>query len=263
MEKRCNKKLYLVLAAVILLAAVVFGIDASKPRVGVSWPTPDGKECYIESVKKAGGKVVLLPYFNNEEEAETYLKKIDAVVVTGGADVDVALYNEEPHEKLEEIDHKRDISDIALLKACMALDMPTIGTCRGMQMTNVLCGGALYQDLPSQNPTDIIHRDPKRENFVYHDVTIEPDNIVAEAWGEAGTFEVNSWHHQAIKRLGNNIKAVAFAPDGIVEAIIKTDQTYFIGLQWHPEELVPTGNEHALNFYKSLVEAGKKYHASK
>ncbi|MDU1583855.1 MAG: gamma-glutamyl-gamma-aminobutyrate hydrolase family protein, partial [Peptoniphilus harei] len=103
-------------------------------------------------------------------------------------------------------------------------------------------------------PTDIVHRDPERKVFVKHDIDVLPDNILAEGFGKSGKVEVNSWHHQAIKDLGNNLSVLAKAPDGTIEAITRTDKTYYLGLQFHPEELiVDDNNEDALNLYKAFI----------
>ena len=123
-----------------------------------------------------------------------------------------------------------------------------------MQLTNILSGGTLYQDIIVQRPTDIVHRDPERKVFVKHDIEVLPDNILAEGFGKSGKVEVNSWHHQAIKDLGNNLDVLAKAPDGTIEAITRTDKSYYLGLQFHPEELiVDDNNEDALNLYKAFI----------
>lgn len=159
---------------------------------------------------------------------------------------------------MEEINKARDTSDVALLKECFDKDIPTLATCRGMQLTNILCGGTLYQDINTQRPTDIIHRDPNKEIYVKHEAIFEKDKIISDALGLDGIFEVNSWHHQAIKDLGKNLKVVATAPDGTIEAIVKVDNSYFIGLQWHPEEMISQNNNRALNLYKALVAQADK-----
>ena len=227
-----------------------------KVKVGLSWAYDEIDEdiqMYADAVEKAGGEPVFLPQFQNEEEVKEALKDINAVILTGGDDINPALYNESAHEKLEDINIPRDVSDIALLNVCIEEDMPTIGTCRGMQLTNIICGGSLYQDIPSQNPSEIVHRDPAREIFVKHKITLDKGNLISEAIGRDGEFEVNSWHHQAIKELGENLEVVALAEDETIEAVIKTDNSYFIGFQWHPEELINNDDEDSLNIYKAFV----------
>ena len=236
--------------------------SSDKVKVGISWAADEIDEdakMYADAVIKAGGEPVFLPLIQNDADAQKAIKDIDVVILTGGDDVDPALYNEEPHEKLEELNKIRDISDVALIKASLEEDMPMLGTCRGMQLLNSLSGGTLYQDLLSQNPTDIIHRDPEKKDFVKHPMTLEDGNILADAIGKSGEFEVNAWHHQAIKDLGENLEVVATSPDGIIEAVVKTDKSFVIGVQYHPEELISHNDEGSLNLYKALVNEGLKH----
>lgn len=271
-----NKKLSRIIYTLLLVAVMTFFVtgcsksnsaDSGKVKIGISWAAEkidEDAQMYADAVKKAGGEPVFLPLLKNQDDAKKALKEVKAVVVTGGDDLNPELYGETPIPQLEEINKVRDVSDVALLKECFAQDIPTLATCRGMQLTNILSGGSLYQDIISQRPTDVVHRDPNREVFVKHEATFEKGNIISDAMGVDGKFEINSWHHQAIKTLGKNLKVVATAPDGTIEAFVKTDNSYFMAFQWHPEEMVSQNNEKALNIYKALVEqASKKEEAKK
>lgn len=271
-KKFFNKCMYTLLLVMIMSLALTgcsnsSSKDSGKVKVGISWASEkidEDAQMYADAVTKAGGEPVFLPLLKNENDAKKALADVSAVVVTGGDDLNPELYGENPIPQLEEINKVRDVSDVALLKECFAQDIPTLATCRGMQLTNILCGGTLYQDIISQRPTDIIHRDPNREVFVKHEANFEKGNIISDGLGVDGTFEVNSWHHQAIKTLGKNLTVVATAPDGTIEAFVKTDNSYFMGLQWHPEEMISNGNDKALNLYKALVqEATKRVEDSK
>lgn len=209
---------------------------------------------YADALRKAGAKVVFLNEMKSLEQAKEEIKDVQGVVITGGDDLNPALYNEEPIPTLEDINPRRDESDVFLLKALLEEDKPTLATCRGMQLTNVLSGGTLYQDIMVQHPTDIIHRDPDKKVFVKHEINVFPDNILAEGFGKAGNVEVNSWHHQAVKDLGKNLEVLAEAPDGTIEAIRRTDKKYFLGLQFHPEAMImEDNNKDALNLYKTFI----------
>lgn len=237
-------------------------VQAGAVKVGISWSSDKidaDMQLYADGVAKAGGQPVFLPQFKTEEEARKALERVDAVIVTGGEDISPALYNEEPDKMLGEVNGPRDISDIALIKACILKDMPALVTCRGMQLTNALCGGSLYQDLPTQYESSIVHRDPARKVFVKHQITLDKDNLLSDAIGKDGEIEVNSWHHQAVKKVGKNLKIIAKAPDGIIEAMIKTDNSYYILVQFHPEVMISEGNEMFLNLYKDLIKHGKKH----
>lgn len=232
-----------------------------KIKVGVSWNADEIDEdaqLYLDAVEKAGGEAVYLPQIKTEEDAKNALAEVDALVVTGGEDIDPSYYNAEPDEKLEDINEARDTSDSILITEALDEDIPMLATCRGMQFLNVLSGGALYQDLPTQNPSEIVHRDQNHEEWVKHEITVDADNIVADAFGGAGTYTVNSWHHQAVDKLGDNLKVVATAPDGVVEAIVREDKTYVMGLQFHPEAMIDEGDDSFLTFYTNLIDQAKE-----
>ncbi len=268
--RKNNKKNIIIFISLLLIAMLTFTAcskkeDKNAPVIGISWSTDevdkDSKDkvdidtqMYADALRKAGAKVVFLKEMKSLDQAKKEISEVQGVVVTGGDDLNPALYKEEPIPTLEDINPRRDKSDVFLLNALLEEDKPTLATCRGMQLTNILSGGTLYQDIIVQRPTDIVHRDPERKVFVKHDIEVLPDNILAEGFGKSGKVEVNSWHHQAIKDLGNNLDVLAKAPDGTIEAITRTDKTYYLGLQFHPEELiVDDNNEDALNLYKAFI----------
>ena len=235
--------------------------EEEKVKVGVSWLADEidsDAQAYIDAVTKAGGEPVYLPQIKTEEDAKNALAEIDALVMTGGEDIDPSYYGEEPNEKLGTVNEPRDTSDSLLLKAALEEDIPMICTCRGMQFLNVLSGGTLYQDIPSQHPSDSDHRDPNGKVFVKHEATFDADNIVADAFGGEGTYTINSWHHQAIDKLGDNLKVVATAPDGIIEAVVREDKDYVMGLQFHPEAMIAEGDDSFLAFYTNLIDQAKE-----
>lgn len=234
----------------------------AKIKVGISWSKDDydvEKSNYCNAVIKAGGEPVYLDQFTSQEDAAEALKGVDALVMTGGEDIDPSYYHEEKAELLEETNEVRDVSDFALLNAAIAADIPTLTTCRGTQFLNVVCGGTLYQDFPSVVKSDVVHRDPNHENWVYHEIKVDGGNILADALGGEGTYEVNSWHHQALKDLGDKLQVVAKASDGIIEGVVKTDNTYFMGVQFHPEALIiEDGKDAYLPIYTNLIKAAEK-----
>lgn len=235
--------------------------EDAKVKVGVSWALDEPDEdiqMYLTAVEKAGGEAVYLPQIKTEEDAKKALAEVDALVMTGGEDIDPSYYDQEPHEKLETLNEARDISDVTLLKTALDEDIPILCTCRGMQLLNVVSGGTLYQDIPTQHPSEIEHRDPERVDFAIHDITVDDDNLIADAFGEGGTYTVNSWHHQGVDELGDNLKVVATAADDIVEGIVREDKTYVVGVQFHPEWMIEEGDEYALGFYTDLIEQAEK-----
>lgn len=268
--KKLNIKKISIYLSFLIISMLVFTACSKKdnadgPTIAVSWSTDevdkDSKDkvdidtqMYADALRKAGAKVVFLNEMKSLDQAKEEIKDVQGVVITGGDDLNPALYNEEPIPTLEEINPRRDDSDVFLLKALLEEDKPTLATCRGMQLTIVLSGGTLYQDIMVQHPTDIIHRDPNKKVFVKHEINVFPDNILAEGFGKTGNVEVNSWHHQAVKDLGKNLEVLAEAPDGTIEAIRRTDKKYFLGLQFHPEAMImEDNNEDALNLYKTFI----------
>ncbi|MFK4784591.1 gamma-glutamyl-gamma-aminobutyrate hydrolase family protein [Fusobacterium sp. MFO224] len=237
-----------------------------KPKIGISWKKDyknneyaQGVLVYMEGVRKAGGIPVVLPKVENQAQAQFVLAGIDGIIMTGGEDVNPKLYGEKPNPKLEEVNNVRDTSDYWMIKEALRKDVPMLATCRGTQLLNVVCGGTLYQDLPTQYSSNIIHRDPseKDRDFVYHNITVKPDSKLAGIMG-VGTFKVNSWHHQAIKKLGKNLKIVATAPDGIVEAVEYQGKTFVEAVQFHPEWLLHDGDKSFLPFFTKLVEHSRE-----
>lgn len=265
------KKIILSLLLVITFLTGCNSSEANKPlenkepkaKVGISWAAKEVDpdiQLYADAVIKAGGEPVFLPICHNEKEAREVLKKVDALILTGGDDIDPSLYNENINDNLEQIYPVRDLSDISLLKVVLNdKNIPTLGTCRGMQLINVASGGTLYQDLPSQYNSEINHRDPERKEFVMHKINIRENSTLAKAIGKSGDIKVNSWHHQAIKDLGQNLEIDALAPDNIIEAITRTDCPFVVGVQYHPEDLIINNNdETSLNLYKTLIEEANK-----
>ena len=180
--------------------------------------------------------------------------EVDALIMTGGEDIDPSYYGEEPNEYLEETNPARDTSDYWMLTAAMEEDFPTLATCRGMQMMNTVCGGTLYQDIPTMYDTDLQHRDPELVDFTYHDITIDPNSLIYSIMG-TDTLNVNSWHHQGIHTVGNGLTEIAWATDGIVEGLQMTDKTFMLGVQFHPEWMVVEGDDSYLPFFTALMDA--------
>lgn len=216
-------------------------------------------QAYVDAVEKAGGDPVILPLIKDKEQAQDALDSIDCLIMTGGEDIDPALYGEKPAEKLETLNRERDTSDQLLLSAALDADMPVLCTCRGMQVLNVVYNGTLYQDIPTDLPkSDIQHRDPEEIDFTYHDLkNIKEDSILAGLLGD--NINVNSWHHQAIKDVGEGLVITAKAGDGIIEGLEDPDKTYLVGVQFHPEWMVVDGHDEFLVFFTDLMEKGSEF----
>jgi putative glutamine amidotransferase len=173
--------------------------------------------------------------------ADALMDRVDALVLTGGADINPALYGERPHPMLGQLSDIRDQWEIALVRAAQRRGIPTLGICRGAQLLNVALGGTLLQDLPSQRPGDINHDPDRPRGSRTHPVELPEESRVARAVGVT-KLEVNSIHHQAIDRVADPLRVVGTASDGVIEAVESAADSpwWCVGVQWHPEELTRT-----------------------
>lgn len=198
----------------------------------------------------AGGvPVVLLAV----DDVDALAERLDAIVLSGGGDVLPQEYGAELHPKTTWTDARRDAFELALVRAARARSVPVLGVCRGMQVLNVALGGSLVQHLPEL--TELAHEVPERWNTTAHPIEIEPGSRLHRLLG-AESVEVSSVHHQAIERLADGLRAVAWAPDGVVEAVESPTEPV-LGVQWHPEWATGTDRERQLALFTDLVVAAR------
>lgn len=214
---------------------------------------------YVAAVSGAGGIPLVIPPMSVADEV--LIGRLDALVVSGGPDVDPALYGEGPHARLGPTDPDADARELQVVQAADEQRMPILAICRGMQLVNVARGGRLWQDLPTEQPSDVIHRQMDPGTAMIHTVTVDGDSRLAElTYGEhehAGhVLPVNSFHHQAVRTLGHDLRVTARADDGIVEAYEATDRPFLVGVQWHAESLVHDPRHAAL--FSGLVAAARR-----
>lgn len=258
-----------ILACLIILLLAVGALsaaaDSREIRVGIAWvgdvtnSVRDKKiKPYVSCVKKAGGLPVYLPGVDDAAGARRALQDVDCVVFIGGEDIDPGYYGETPDPKLEDVNAPRDASDYWLCRAAIEDGVPVLGICRGCQLINVVMGGTLYQDIPSQLKSDA-HRDPRKKKYLWHDIDVpDPSSRLAEALDGAGTYNVNSWHHQGVKALGRGLVATATSADGMIEAVESADEGRFLlGVQFHPERMVEKGQKAYLALFESLIAAAR------
>lgn len=216
----------------------------------------DMPQGYIDAVLQAGGVPVILPLCDNESAWKDMLDAVDAVIFTGGGDINPALFGEEKHAKTDAPVALRDKQEYWMHRYIRTTGKPYLCVCRGMQTLNCVWGGTLYQDIPDLYPTDIDHARFGDPDSVIHTALIEDGTLLSRVAGK-GDIGVTSRHHQAVKKLGDCLRVSAKAPDGIVEAIEFTDGTRCLALQWHPESLYAK-DERQLAIFKWLVEESKK-----
>ncbi|MEJ2060641.1 MAG: gamma-glutamyl-gamma-aminobutyrate hydrolase family protein, partial [Gammaproteobacteria bacterium] len=186
---------------------------------------------YTDSVRRAGGVPILLP--PGGCPPADWLNLVDALVLSGGGDIDPARYGGGSHETLYNIDHERDSCEFEVIGRALDMELPLLAICRGMQVLNVHLGGTLHEHLPDVYGETVLHRAPPREP-IPHALRILPDTYLASLIGE-GEIQAASWHHQGIKTLGHDLQPAAYAPDGLVEACELPGHPWLIAVQWHPE----------------------------
>jgi putative glutamine amidotransferase len=212
---------------------------------------------YLRAVQDAGGVPVALPPQLAAAARETLLRAIDALLLTGGGDMDPACFGEAPHATVYDVAPARDALEVEAVRVALERGVPVLAVCRGVQVLNVALGGTLHQDVETDPGTSLQHsqqKDGVPRDEPTHKVRIEPESRLAQVMG-TDAVEVNSMHHQAVKTLGAGLRAVAWAPDQIVEGVEHTDPVRFVlGVQWHPEELVGRA-ESARRLFAALVDA--------
>src|SRR5690625_4267447 len=207
-----------------------------------------------DSIRLSGAIPFIIP-LSKPEEAKDYIDRVDALVLAGGQDVDPLLFLEEPLPKIGEIEPERDAFELALIEAAWEQKKAILGICRGMQLLNVASEGSLYQDVSYYEGLEVDHIQKTPWKYATHSVIIEEDSWLGEALGTETV--INSYHHQAIKKVGDAFRPVAWAKDDIIEAIESKDKSQKVmAVQWHPEILQKT-DPSSLNIFKkflSLVE---------
>lgn len=210
---------------------------------------------YIHAVEKAGGVPIVIPVNLNKENIKIQIKSMDGVLISGGGDVNPILYKEEPFKELDYIYQEIDEFDIEVINIALENNKPILGICRGLQVLNVALGGSLYQDLKYIKGSHIKHNQNAKPYLGTHYIDIKEGSILKEIITEK--VLVNSYHHQSVKTLGNNLKAIAYSNDGVIEAIQKMDKSFVLGVQWHPELMVDY-DQYMLEIFKRFINESKK-----
>lgn len=199
------------------------------------WMLPD----YMDGIKAAGSVPVVLPIDISENGANRIIETCDGFLFTGGQDVGSCS--------------KRDNLETLLLSKALQADKPILGICRGLQFINVFLGGTLWQDLPSEHPSEIVHRQGKPYGNPTHKVTLSGE---LKSLLDKDILEVNTLHHQAIKDLANGLTSMAVAPDGIIEAVIMKNKRFVWAVQWHPEYMFTT-DKNSLKIFECFINHTK------
>ncbi|HET7042015.1 MAG TPA: gamma-glutamyl-gamma-aminobutyrate hydrolase family protein [Gemmatimonadales bacterium] len=230
----------------------------TRPRIGITGRVAsiEGADrsgvnaSYLHAAASVGAPVILSPLAGPGAAADL-LDGLDALILSGGADVAPAHYHRPPHPKLGPLEPERDAFELALLHAARERQLPVLAICRGLQLVNVALGGTLWQDLPSElapHPQS----GPRTERA--HEVAVDPTSRLADALGTTA-HRVNSFHHQAIRDLAPGLAISARAPDGVVEGVESTGAWWLLGVQWHPEAFWAEAGAPDLGLFRALAAA--------
>ncbi len=240
------------------MTAPIIGLTTSRSKNARGLPQVYVLEAYVQAVAQAGAYPVLIPLGLSEEALKALAARLDGILFTGGGDVHPRHYAPEGDRLVSLVDEDRDRVEFQLLNLVMAQKKPFLGICRGLQVMNIALGGSLYADITEQKPEALRHNhlEGRERSYRSHRVAIEAGSRLAGILGMP-EVEVNSLHHQAISQLAPGLHPVAFAPDGIIEAVEFPDQPFGLAVQWHPEWLQDDPAMCAL--FRAFVQAAESF----
>ena len=189
---------------------------------------------YMRMLEMFGAVPVMLPLTEDKEELDECIALCDGFLLTGGHDVDPMVYGKRKESFCGEVCELRDRMECYLLDVAMKKDIPVLGICRGIQLINARLGGDLYQDISLEYGTAVNHHMEPPYDRTAHRIKVLPGSLLADIMGE-GYHEVNSYHHQAVRRQAESVDVMAFSEDGLIEAISVKEKKFIVGVQWHPE----------------------------
>lgn len=216
---------------------------------------------YVEGICRAGGLPLLIPPISTctaEEGISDILSQLQGLLLTGGQDVHPRYFGEEPHAAIGRVNPPRDDLELPLCQAAVEAKMPVLSICRGAQLMNIALGGDVYQDLNAQYKDEdlICHSQSAPKWAPFHHVSIKEGSRLHKIMGTHQIF-TNSFHHQAVRTLASGLEAVAWAADGVIEAIESVSHPFLIGVQWHPERMLE--DPHMITLFEAFVEVATTY----
>ena len=219
--------------------------NSSLPIIGITSTISKNKagsnlssigQAYIHAIQQAGGLPLVIPIGIALSDIEALTSHLDGILFTGGGDIETGYFGGENHPKVSGVIPERDQLEFELLRTALEIDLPLLAICRGIQVLNVGLGGTLYTHIQDQLPDAIKHDwypDYPRDRIA-HTVSVAPSSKLHQILGDS-EVPVNSLHHQGIDKIGQGLKPIATAPDGLVEAVEVASARFALGVQWHPE----------------------------
>ena len=211
---------------------------------------------YVRAIEAAGGVPIVMPPLAMAG-VPVLAARLDGLLLSGGPDLSPSAYDQRPHAQLGSTEPELDAFEYAMVREALRLELPILGICRGAQALNVACGGTLHQHLPDVVGEGVVHRQSEVGRCPTHLVDVVAGTRLARVLGTRQLL-VNSFHHQAVNRLGTPLRVCALAPDGTIEAIEDPDRRFVAGVQWHAETLVHRAIDRAL--FDELVAAAHEKH---
>lgn len=249
--------LYCFILSLILLFPALAIAGETRPLIGIA-PSISSNSIqlnydYVAAINENGGLAIILPPTDDAGIIESYVKMLDGAVFSGGPDIPPELYGQAPHPTTQTMEPRRAEFEQRFIKSFLKSDKPALGICLGMQFSNVLTGGTLVQDIPSQVSQRVAHRNGEMyTNF--HQVGLARGSRISEIL-QNNAVAVISRHHQAVDQVADFFRVVGRSPDGIIEALERRDGVFGIFVQWHPESLKDADPLHRNRLFRALVEA--------
>ena len=212
---------------------------------------------YVRAIEDLGGIPIVLPLVADLDARRRLVTHIDGLLLTGsGPDLAPELYGERQRYRFRVMSQRRATFELEMAQLARAADLPLLGICGGMQALNVAFGGSLYQDIDSQRPHPLQHRQSLPATQLTHAVKIAPQSLLHRIV-QTKTLRVNSSHHQSVREVASALTATAVAPDGVIEAIESPSQRFLLGIQWHPEFLFDRHERHR-RLFQAFLEAARR-----
>jgi len=214
-------------------------------------------EFYVKSIIKANGIPVILPIVEDEESARELIDRVDVLLISGGADVNPLMYQQEPLLKVGGIDPSRDLAEKMYFEYAKKVKKPIFGICRGLQFINVVEGGTLYQDLSYCKESSLRHMQLPEPALETHTVKLSSDCFLRDLYHKDKIL-TNTFHHQIVDQVAKGYKVTGLASDGAVEVLEYEGDQFIKSVQFHPEMMAANGSEEMIKLFKHVIKVGKE-----
>lgn len=239
-----------------------FPVHKHRPIIGITGNYDAGKctllEGYYRSVLEAGGTPLIIPPSDDTDAMVSLLERVDALILSGGGDINPLYLGEEPLHELGGINPARDWHELMLVRLAANRQIPILGICRGIQVMTAAFGGKLYQDIYKEAAATLKHSQETDRHVATHTIHITSSSLLQRIFGTE-TLPVNTFHHQAVKEAAPGFTVSALSPDGLIEAVESTEHKSMIGVQWHPECMILGGDRSMMPLFEWLVDEARSF----